>query len=148
MVNRIREMRCEENREGDFMTDPIDHALWAGIAAYFIGRAITPGHPTASAGGAHIFHRAPLILVGLALAAVLHGLNDYLAGHFLAQTTITLVSAAMLLGYAARPSAESGARGIIVARGARISRLDARSQRPSGASLLGRAPMDRVRRHR
>src|SRR5262249_16909856 len=49
-----------------FLTDPIDHACWAGITGYFIGLAITG--PT---------RKYSLGLVGIGIASVLHGLNDW-----------------------------------------------------------------------
>ncbi|HEY2265647.1 MAG TPA: PrsW family glutamic-type intramembrane protease, partial [Streptosporangiaceae bacterium] len=49
-----------------FLTDPIDHACWAGITGYFIGLAIT--------GQSRKYAVAP---VGIGIAAILHGLNDW-----------------------------------------------------------------------
>src|SRR4029077_9000172 len=49
-----------------FLTDPIDHACWAGITGYFIGLAITGPYRKYSIG-----------LVGIGIAAVLHGFNDW-----------------------------------------------------------------------
>ena len=73
-----------------FLTDPIDHAMWAGITGYFIGLAITGQNRKYSVG-----------LVGIAIAAVLHGLNDWnpINGH-LAWVLITLISVLLFLGYA------------------------------------------------
>ncbi len=73
-----------------FLTDPIDHAMWAGITGYFIGLAITGENRKYSVG-----------FVGIAIAAVLHGLNDWnpINGH-LAWVLVTLISVILFLGYA------------------------------------------------
>ena len=73
-----------------FLTDPIDHAMWAGITGYFIGLAITGPVRKYSIG-----------LVGIAIAAVLHGLNDWnpINAHP-AWVLITLISVLLFLGYA------------------------------------------------
>ena len=54
-----------------FVTDPMSHAIWAGITGYFIGLAVR-----------FTRHRVWLAVFGLLLTAVLHGINDYVAGHF------------------------------------------------------------------
>jgi len=54
-----------------FVTDPMSHAIWAGITGYFIGLAVR-----------FTRHRVWLAVFGLLLTAVLHGVNDYVAGHF------------------------------------------------------------------
>jgi RsiW-degrading membrane proteinase PrsW (M82 family) len=73
-----------------FLTDPIDHACWAGIAGYFIGLAITSPHREYWIG-----------LIGIGIAAVLHGLNDWnpINSHP-AWVLITLISVLLFLGYA------------------------------------------------
>jgi len=73
-----------------FLTDPIDHATWAGITGYFIGLAITG--PT---------RKYSIGLVGIAIAAVLHGLNDWnpINSHP-TWVLVTLVSVLLFLGYA------------------------------------------------
>ena len=73
-----------------FLTDPIDHATWAGITGYFIGLAITGQNRRYSIG-----------LVGIAIAAVLHGLNDWnpINAHP-AWVLITVISVLLFLGYA------------------------------------------------
>jgi RsiW-degrading membrane proteinase PrsW (M82 family) len=73
-----------------FLTDPIDHACWAGITGYFIGLAITG--PT---------RKFSLGLVGIGIAAVLHGLNDWnpINSHP-TWVLVTLVSVLLFLGYA------------------------------------------------
>ncbi len=73
-----------------FLTDPIDHAMWAGITGYFIGLAITGQNRKYSVG-----------FVGIAIAAVLHGLNDWnLINAHIAWVLITLISVLLFLGYA------------------------------------------------
>lgn len=54
-----------------FVTDPMSHAVWAGITGYFIGLAVR--FPR---------HRVWLAGFGLLLTAVLHGFNDFVAGQF------------------------------------------------------------------
>ena len=73
-----------------FLTDPIDHACWAGITGYFIGLAITGPDRKYSIG-----------LVGIGIAAVLHGLNDWnpINSHP-AWVLVTLISVLLFLGYA------------------------------------------------
>ena len=51
-----------------FVTDPMSHAVWAGITGYFIGLAVRFAR-----------HRVWLVLFGLGLTALLHGINDYVA---------------------------------------------------------------------
>jgi RsiW-degrading membrane proteinase PrsW (M82 family) len=73
-----------------FLTDPIDHACWAGITGYFIGLAITGRDRKYSIG-----------LVGIAIAAVLHGLNDWNpVNSHPAWVLVTLISVLLFLGYA------------------------------------------------
>jgi RsiW-degrading membrane proteinase PrsW (M82 family) len=72
-----------------FLTDPITHACWAGVTGYFIGLAATRRHSWWVA------------LVGLAIAAVLHGLNDWsrVNGHPV-WILVVIVSAVVFLAYA------------------------------------------------
>jgi RsiW-degrading membrane proteinase PrsW (M82 family) len=72
-----------------FVTDPITHACWAGVTGYFIGLAATRRHSWFVA------------CVGLAIAAILHGLNDWsrVNGHP-AWILITILSGVLFLGYA------------------------------------------------
>jgi RsiW-degrading membrane proteinase PrsW (M82 family) len=49
-----------------FVTDPISHACWSGLTGYFIGLAVTRRHKWYA-----------VAWIGLAAAAVLHGLNDW-----------------------------------------------------------------------
>ncbi|MHB1433855.1 MAG: PrsW family glutamic-type intramembrane protease, partial [Streptosporangiaceae bacterium] len=70
--------------------DGFQHAVWAGIAAFFIGIGVN-------------YHRRriPLILFGIALPAVLHGLNDWsiqLASHWL-WILMEAVSLFLFIGY-------------------------------------------------
>jgi RsiW-degrading membrane proteinase PrsW (M82 family) len=73
-----------------FLTDPISHACWSGLTGYFIGLAVTSRHKWYAVGW-----------VGLAAAALLHGLNDWsrVNGH-VAWILVTLVSGVLFLGYA------------------------------------------------
>jgi RsiW-degrading membrane proteinase PrsW (M82 family) len=73
-----------------FLTDPITHACWAGLTGYFIGLAVSGRHKWYAVGW-----------IGLAMAAILHGLNDWtlVNGHLL-WILVTLVSGILFLGYA------------------------------------------------
>jgi len=73
-----------------FLTDPITHACWSGLTGYFIGLAAT---------GRHRWYQVAWI--GLAAAAILHGLNDWsrVNGHPL-WILVALVSGILFLGYA------------------------------------------------
>jgi len=72
-----------------FLTDPVTHACWAGVTGYFIGLAATRRHTWLVA------------WVGLAIAAVLHGLNDWsrVNGHPV-WILIVAASGVVFLGYA------------------------------------------------
>ncbi|MHB1594211.1 MAG: PrsW family glutamic-type intramembrane protease, partial [Streptosporangiaceae bacterium] len=70
--------------------DGFQHAVWAGIAAFFIGIGVN-----------YRRRRIPLLLFGIALPAVLHGLNDWslqLASHWL-WILIEAVSLFLFIGY-------------------------------------------------
>jgi len=73
-----------------FLTDPITHACWAGLTGYFIGLAATGRHKWYTVGW-----------IGLAAAAILHGLNDWgrVNGHP-AWILVDLASGILFLGYA------------------------------------------------
>jgi len=70
--------------------DGFQHAVWAGIAAFFIGMGVN-----------YRRRRIPLILFGITLPAVLHGLNDWstqLASHWL-WIVMEAVSLLLFIGY-------------------------------------------------
>jgi RsiW-degrading membrane proteinase PrsW (M82 family) len=73
-----------------FLTDPISHACWSGLTGYFIGLAVK---------GRYKWYAVAWI--GLAAAALLHGLNDWsqVNGHVV-WILVTLVSGVLFLGYA------------------------------------------------
>jgi RsiW-degrading membrane proteinase PrsW (M82 family) len=73
-----------------FVTDPITHACWSGLTGYFIGLAAT---------GRHKWYKVAWI--GLVVAAVLHGLNDWsrVNGHPL-WIVVVVISGILFLGYA------------------------------------------------
>ncbi|MFY9928737.1 MAG: PrsW family glutamic-type intramembrane protease, partial [Streptosporangiaceae bacterium] len=74
-----------------FLTDPISHACWAGITGYFIGLAIT---------GTHRRHWA-VGPVGIGIAAILHGFNDWTPiNPHPAWVVVIVVSVLLFLGYA------------------------------------------------
>jgi RsiW-degrading membrane proteinase PrsW (M82 family) len=73
-----------------FLTDPITHACWSGLTGYFIGLAAT---------GRYKWYQ--VAWVGVAIAAILHGLNDWsrVNGHPL-WIVVVLISGILFLGYA------------------------------------------------
>jgi RsiW-degrading membrane proteinase PrsW (M82 family) len=73
-----------------FLTDPITHACWSGLTGYFIGLAATSR-----------YRWYQVAWIGLAMAAILHGLNDWsqVNGHPVWILIVTL-SGILFLGYA------------------------------------------------
>jgi RsiW-degrading membrane proteinase PrsW (M82 family) len=73
-----------------FVTDPISHACWAGLTGYFIGLAVSTRYRWYQVGW-----------IGLAMAAVLHGLNDWgeVNGHPV-WILVIIASGVLFLGYA------------------------------------------------
>jgi len=73
-----------------FVTDPITHACWSGLTGYFIGLWAT---------GRHKWYQVAWI--GVAVAAILHGLNDWsrVNGHPV-WIIVVLLSGILFLGYA------------------------------------------------
>jgi RsiW-degrading membrane proteinase PrsW (M82 family) len=70
--------------------DGFQHAVWAGIAAFFIGMGVN-----------YRRRRIPLILFGITLASVLHGLNDWstqLAPHWV-WIVMEAISLLLFVGY-------------------------------------------------
>jgi RsiW-degrading membrane proteinase PrsW (M82 family) len=70
--------------------DGFQHAVWAGISAFFIGMGVN-----------YRRRRIPLILAGITLPAVLHGLNDWstqLASHWL-WIAMQALSLLLFIGY-------------------------------------------------
>jgi RsiW-degrading membrane proteinase PrsW (M82 family) len=70
--------------------DGFQHAVWAGIAAFFIGMGVN-----------YRRRRIQLILFGITLAAALHGLNDWstqLASHWL-WIVMEAISLLLFIGY-------------------------------------------------
>jgi RsiW-degrading membrane proteinase PrsW (M82 family) len=70
--------------------DGFQHAVWAGIAAFFIGMGVN-----------YRRRRVPLILFGITLSAVLHGLNDWstqLAAHWI-WIVMEAISLLLFIGY-------------------------------------------------
>jgi len=70
--------------------DGFQHAVWAGISAFFIGMGVN-----------YRRRRIPLIIFGITLPAVLHGLNDWatqLASHWL-WIVMEAVSLLLFIGY-------------------------------------------------
>jgi len=83
-----------------FPTDPITHACWAGITGYFIGLATT---------GRYKWFQ--VCWVGLAMASILHGLNDWnaLNGHW-GWIAVVVGSGLLFLTYAKASPPASAAR--------------------------------------
>jgi RsiW-degrading membrane proteinase PrsW (M82 family) len=73
-----------------FLTDPVSHACWAGITGYFVGLAMSGRYQWYKVGW-----------VGLAIGAVLHGLNDWqsINGHG-TWVAVVAVSAILFVAYA------------------------------------------------
>jgi RsiW-degrading membrane proteinase PrsW (M82 family) len=73
-----------------FAIDPITHACWSGLTGYFIGLAVTRCYKWYQVGW-----------MGLAIATLLHGLNDWsrVNGHPL-WIVVVLISGILFLGYA------------------------------------------------
>ena len=73
-----------------FLTDPITHACWSGLTGYFIGLAVTSR-----------YHWYEVGWIGLAMAAVLHGLNDWSSvNSHPVWILVVLASGILFLGYA------------------------------------------------
>ncbi len=81
------------------ITDPLNHALWAGVTGFFIGLAVQRARRLDKLTVAGIVEQSWLIGIGLAIAAALHGINDF-AGNAAIQGLVDIVSALLLLGYA------------------------------------------------
>jgi RsiW-degrading membrane proteinase PrsW (M82 family) len=73
-----------------FVTDPVSHACWSGLTGYFIGLAMTARYKWYE-----------VAWIGLVVAAILHGLNDWspVNGHPV-WILIIVVSGILFLGYA------------------------------------------------
>jgi len=66
--------------------DGFQHAVWAGIAGFFIGMALNYRHS-----------RRQLIILGIAIPALLHALNDWAAGGLDSVWGVIIIQAASLL---------------------------------------------------
>ena len=96
------------------VTDGFTHALWASISAFFIGLAVL-----------HRRWAIQFILTGVAIAIVLHGVNDWLASTNKGwlQVAVVALSAFIAVGYAVSGNqidriignieTSSGARGMV-----------------------------------
>jgi RsiW-degrading membrane proteinase PrsW (M82 family) len=87
-INQARSANAAVNNALAFaeriFVDGFQHAVWAGIAGFFIGMALN--YPR---------RRIQLIVLGVTVAAVLHALNDFVAGSSV--WLVILVQAASLL---------------------------------------------------
>ena len=103
-----------------FLTDPITHACWSGLTGYFIGLAASGRHKWYTVGW-----------IGLAAAAILHGLNDWsrVNGHPL-WIVVALVSGILFLGYAKVGSRSDLEAAWLPAPGRPACRPGARPTRP------------------
>jgi RsiW-degrading membrane proteinase PrsW (M82 family) len=71
--------------------DGFQHAVWAGIAGFFIGMALN-----------YRRRRVPLIVLGIAVPAVLHALNDWLAPSIFLAVVVQAASLLLFIGYTMR----------------------------------------------
>jgi RsiW-degrading membrane proteinase PrsW (M82 family) len=110
-----------------FLTDPITHACWSGLTGYFIGLAVT---------GRHKWYQVAWI--GVAVAAILHGLNDWsrVNGHPL-WIVVALVSGVLFLGYA-----KIGSRGDLHLEAGSLSALRLHGTPPRHAVASGAGQAD------
>lgn len=83
------------------ISDPISHACWAGISGYFIGIAVQRLRRVPAASRRYR-REIGIALIGLGIAAVLHGVNDVFvsAGDELPWVVTIAVSALLFMGYA------------------------------------------------
>ena len=70
-----------------FMTGPLLHGAWAGIAGWFIGLAANRPAP-----------RWPVVCVGIGFVSLLHGINDVFAGSIL-HVVVAGLSILILMAY-------------------------------------------------
>jgi RsiW-degrading membrane proteinase PrsW (M82 family) len=116
-----------------FLTDPITHACWSGLTGYFIGLAVTSRHRWYTVGW-----------IGLAMAAVLHGLNDWgTVNSHPVWILVILVSGVLFLGYARVGARNDLQFPEVLGRAASAQRATARptagaaGPRPAGAAPVG-----------
>ena len=121
-----------------FLTDPIDHATWAGITGYFIGLAVTG--PT---------RKYAIGLIGIGIAAVLHGLNDWnpINSHP-AWVVVTLISVLLFLGYARAGALLPPAFAAAAVPATSTAPVPAQPAQPAAAGLRGTRPARRSRPRR
>jgi RsiW-degrading membrane proteinase PrsW (M82 family) len=81
------------------VTDPINHAMWAGITAFFVGMAVQRARRNNRMTLGGLAEQAWLIGIGLAIAATLHGLHDF-ANNDLVDVIIDVASVLLMLAYA------------------------------------------------
>jgi RsiW-degrading membrane proteinase PrsW (M82 family) len=81
------------------ITDPINHAIWAGTTGFFVGLAVLRARRAKRAGIGGVLEQSWLIGIGLLITATLHGLHDF-AGNPAVDAVIDTASALLLLGYA------------------------------------------------
>jgi RsiW-degrading membrane proteinase PrsW (M82 family) len=73
-----------------FITDPVTHACWSGLTGYFIGLAATGRHRWIT-----------VSWIGLAVAAILHGINDWSrVNGGPVWIGVSIISGVLFLGYA------------------------------------------------
>jgi RsiW-degrading membrane proteinase PrsW (M82 family) len=125
---------------GRLITDPINHALWAGVSCFFLGLAVQRARQRNRLNVSGLLEQSWLIGLGLAIAAVLHGLHDF-SGNPVAQACIDTASAFLLLGYAL--AGDVVERAVAAAPGPQwASRSGQRASAPAytGASAPGYTP--------
>ena len=116
-----------------FATDPIQHALWAGVAGYFLGlathhRAVGPGLVLAG--------------IGLGVPVVLHGLDDWTpVTATVAWVGVQTVSALLFLGLRPDRGRRAGARaGGVGPTGGEHDPVAPHPRSPGGRPRAGDAP--------
>lgn len=112
------------------ISDPITHACWAGISGYFIGILVQRLRRVAPAD--RRYRREITIgLTGLAIAAVLHGLNDYFVtlGSQLLWVLLIAASALLFVAYASAGEAVESAL-VGISRSTRTFRVGDLAQLP------------------
>jgi RsiW-degrading membrane proteinase PrsW (M82 family) len=81
------------------ITDPVNHAIWAGITGFFVGLALARARALNRVSVAGMLEQSWLIGIGLGVTATLHGLHDF-ANNPVVDALIDTASALLLLGYA------------------------------------------------
>jgi hypothetical protein len=124
-----------------FPTDPIQHACWAGITGYYIGLAVS---------GRYKWWQ--VCWIGLVIASVLHGLNDWntLNGHY-DWVAVIVISGFLFLTYAKADPPAVAAKGTRAAKGADAGSVSAPRPGPGPTGTVAtthdiQAELDAIRK--